>query len=219
MNEVWRDGNRVELLINGEDFFPSVFRAIEQARHEVLLETFILRDDKVGRGLRQVLIDAAGRGVRVEVIADGYGTPDLDASYLGGLLDAGVRLHLFDPQPLLLGMRTNLFRRLHRKHVVVDGAQAFVGGINFSADHLADFGPWPSRTTQCGSRAPAWETSAAPAWNCSASMVTFPPPTPCIPAAWPAHAEPAWQSATTSTAEPRSSSITCAPSARRRSGC
>ncbi|MCE4072394.1 MULTISPECIES: cardiolipin synthase ClsB [Pseudomonas] len=141
MNEVWRNGNRVELLINGEDFFPSVFRAIEQARHEVLLETFILRDDKVGRALRQVLIDAAGRGVRVEVIADGYGTPDLDASYLGGLLDAGVRLHLFDPQPLLLGIRTNLFRRLHRKHVVVDGALAFVGGINFCADHLADFGP------------------------------------------------------------------------------
>jgi len=140
MNEVWREGNRVELLINGEDFFPSVLRAIDSARREVLLETFILRDDKVGRGLRQALIEAARRGVRVEAIADGYGTPDLDANFLGGLLEAGVRLHLFDPQPLLLGMRTNLFRRLHRKHVVVDGAVAFVGGINFSADHLADFG-------------------------------------------------------------------------------
>lgn len=140
MNEVWRDGNGVELLINGEAFFPSVFRAIERARHEVLLETFILRDDKVGRALRHVLIDAANRGVRVEVIADGYGTPDLDADFIGGLLDAGVRLHLFDPQPLLLGMRTNLFRRLHRKHVVVDGAVAFIGGINYCADHLADFG-------------------------------------------------------------------------------
>ncbi|WP_259754703.1 cardiolipin synthase ClsB [Pseudomonas sp. GCEP-101] len=141
MNEVWRDGNRVELLINGEGFYPSVYQAIEGARREVLLETFILRDDKVGRGLRQVLIDAARRGVRVDVIADGYGTPDLDASFLGGLLDAGVRLHLFDPQPRRLGMRTNLFRRLHRKHVVVDGAVAFVGGINFCADHLADYGP------------------------------------------------------------------------------
>jgi len=141
MNESWRDGNQVDLLINGEEFYPSVFDAIARARREVLLETFILRDDKVGRGLRQVLIDAAQRGVRVEVIADGYGTPDLDASYLGALLDAGVCLHLFDPQPLLLGVRTNLFRRLHRKHVVVDGTVAFVGGINFSADHLADFGP------------------------------------------------------------------------------
>ena len=51
-----------------------------------------------------------------------------------------MRLHLFDPQRPLLGMRTNLFRRLHRKHVVVDGQVGFVGGINFCADHLADFG-------------------------------------------------------------------------------
>ncbi len=75
--------------------------------------------------------------VEVQVAVDGYGTPDLDASYLGGLLDAGVRLHLFDPRPPLLGMRTNLFRRLHRKLVVIDGAQAFVGGINYGEDHLA----------------------------------------------------------------------------------
>ncbi|MBB4862179.1 cardiolipin synthase [Pseudomonas nitritireducens] len=141
MNECWREGNRVDLLINGEEFYPSVYAAIAGARREVLLETFIIRDDKVGRTLRQVLIEAAQRGVRVELIADGYGTPDLDESYLGALLAAGVRLHLFDPQPLLLGMRTNLFRRLHRKHVVVDGAVAFVGGINFCADHLADYGP------------------------------------------------------------------------------
>jgi len=38
-------------------------------------------------------------------------------------------------------MRTNLFRRLHRKIVVVDGERAFIGGINYSADHLGDFGP------------------------------------------------------------------------------
>jgi cardiolipin synthase A/B len=48
---------------------------------------------------------------------------------------------VFDPGPRLWGWRTNLFRRMHRKIVVVDGARAFVGGINYSADHLADFGP------------------------------------------------------------------------------
>jgi len=48
---------------------------------------------------------------------------------------------MFDPAPKHLGIRTNWFRRLHRKIVVVDGTFAFLGGINFSADHLADFGP------------------------------------------------------------------------------
>jgi cardiolipin synthase len=54
---------------------------------------------------------------------------------------AGIRLHVYDPKPRLFGMRTNVFRRLHRKIVVVDGKLAFVGGLNFSADHLGDFGP------------------------------------------------------------------------------
>jgi len=137
----WVDGNSVELLINGEAFYPRVFEAIGQAREEVLLETFIIFDDKVGQQLQRVLIDAARCGVRVEVVADGYGTADLPASFIAAMTDAGVSFHLFDPQPRLAGMRTNLFRRLHRKIVVIDGERAFIGGINYSADHLGDFGP------------------------------------------------------------------------------
>ena len=50
-------------------------------------------------------------------------------------------MHVFDPQPRVLGLRLHVFRRMHRKIVIVDGRTAFVGGINFSADHLEDFGP------------------------------------------------------------------------------
>lgn len=140
MNRPWVEGNSVQLLINGEQYYPRVFEAMAQAREEILLETFIIFDDKVGQQLQQVLIDAARRGVRVEVAADGYGTADLPAAFISAMTDAGVSFHAFDPQPRLLGMRTNLFRRLHRKIVVVDGERAFIGGINYSADHLGDFG-------------------------------------------------------------------------------
>ncbi|WP_085664840.1 MULTISPECIES: cardiolipin synthase ClsB [Pseudomonas] len=141
MNRPWVDGNCVQLLINGEQYYPRVFEAMSQAREEILLETFIIFDDKVGQQLQQVLIDAARRGVRVEVAVDGYGTADLPDSFIAAMTDAGVSFHAFDPQPRLVGMRTNLFRRLHRKIVVVDGERAFIGGINYSADHLGDFGP------------------------------------------------------------------------------
>ncbi|MFJ4352792.1 cardiolipin synthase ClsB [Pseudomonas sp. NPDC089428] len=141
MNRPWVDGNHVELLINGEQYYPRVFEAIAQAREEILLETFIIFDDKVGQQLQKVLIGAAKRGVRVEVAVDGYGTADLPDSFVAALTDAGVSFHAFDPQPRLAGMRTNLFRRLHRKIVVIDGTRAFIGGINYSADHLGDFGP------------------------------------------------------------------------------
>ena len=137
----WVSGNSFQLLENGEEFFPRVFECIAAARREVVLETFILFEDKVGLALHAVLLQAASRGVQIDVTIDGFGSPDLSPAFMSALLQAGVRVHVFDPAPRLWGWRTNLFRRMHRKIVVVDGERAFVGGINYSADHLADFGP------------------------------------------------------------------------------
>lgn len=137
----WTPGNRFTLLENGEDFFPRVFECITNAEREVVLETFILFDDKVGQGLRTALIAAASRGVRVDVMVDGFGSPDLSDAYVRGLTEAGVRLRIYEPGKRVFGWRYNLLRRMHRKIVVIDGARAFVGGINYSADHLSDFGP------------------------------------------------------------------------------
>jgi cardiolipin synthase len=139
-DEGWVGGNSVQLLENGEEFFPAVFAAIEAAQREVLVETFILFEDKVGLALHAVLAAAAKRGVRVDVTIDGFGSPSLSAGFVRGLTDAGVNLHVFDAPPRL-SRKLKLFRRLHRKIVVVDGQVGFIGGINYSADHLGDFGP------------------------------------------------------------------------------
>ncbi len=137
----WTGGNRVRLLENGEEFFPAVFEAVSAAEREVLIETFILFEDKVGLALHEALLKAAQRGVQIDITVDGFGSPDLSSQFVGTLTAAGVRFHVFDPQAPLLGVRLNVFRRMHRKIVVVDGVRAFVGGINYSADHLDDFGP------------------------------------------------------------------------------
>jgi cardiolipin synthase len=136
----WLSGHRARLLENGEQYFPRVFECIAAARREVIVETFILFEDKVGNELQARLIDAARRGVSVDLLVDGYGSADLGPAFIGALVSAGVRLRLFDPGKRLFGQRINLLRRMHRKLVVIDGERAFVGGINFSADHLADFG-------------------------------------------------------------------------------
>lgn len=133
--------HRLRLLENGEEFFARVNEVVAEAREEILLETFILFEDKVGRELQRRLVAAARRGVRVELTVDGYGSPGFSHGFLSELTEAGARLRVFDPHRPLLGMRMHLFRRLHRKLLVVDGERAFVGGINFAADHLADFGP------------------------------------------------------------------------------
>jgi cardiolipin synthase len=137
----WLPGNRITLLENGEQFYPRVFESIAAARREVLVETFIWFDDKVGRALRDVLAAAARRGVRVHVLFDGWGSPGIDAEFSRSMIEAGVQLRAFEPVQWLLGVRVNLLRRMHRKLAVVDGERAFVGGINYSADHLADYGP------------------------------------------------------------------------------
>lgn len=141
LDYAWQPGNQVELLENGEAYFPKVFEALRQARQEILLETFILFEDKVGHELHGILIAAAQRGVKVVVSLDGFGCGELSPGFLGELAQAGVTVQMFDPAPKTLGFRTNWFRRLHRKIVVVDATVGFIGGINFSADHLADFGP------------------------------------------------------------------------------
>lgn len=137
----WTAGNRVELLENGDVFFPRVFEAIGQARREVIIETFILFEDKVGLELHAALCAAARRGVRVDLMIDGFGSPDLSPQFIGALTSAGVKVRIFDPGKRIFGQRLNVLRRMHRKIVVIDGERAFVGGINYSDDHVLDFGP------------------------------------------------------------------------------
>jgi phosphatidylserine/phosphatidylglycerophosphate/cardiolipin synthase-like enzyme len=140
-NNHWTGGNRIELLENGEQFFPRVFEAIRQAKREVIVETFILFEDKVGTQLHAALREAAQNGAKVDLMIDGFGSPDLSREFIEGLTSVGVKVRVFDPGARFMGQRLNVFRRMHRKIVVIDGERAFVGGINYSADHLMDFGP------------------------------------------------------------------------------
>ncbi|MGJ7612972.1 MULTISPECIES: cardiolipin synthase ClsB [unclassified Variovorax] len=140
-NNHWIGGNRIELLENGEQFFPRVFDAIRHAKREAIIETFILFEDKVGLQLHAAMREAAQRGVKVDLMIDGFGSPDLSREFIEGLTSVGVKVRVFDPGARFMGRRLNVFRRMHRKIVVIDGERAFVGGINYSADHLLDFGP------------------------------------------------------------------------------
>ena len=140
MTSDWVSGNAISLLENGDEFFPSIIATIDSAQKEVLLETFILCDDPVGQALKSTLAQAAQRGVWVSVFVDGYGSHFLPQEYTDFLRSAGVHFEVFHPQPRWLRVRTNLFRRLHRKLAVVDGAVAFIGGINLAHNQHSDYG-------------------------------------------------------------------------------
>ena len=131
----------------------------------MVLETFILFEDKVGAALQEALLDAAGRGVDVHVLVDGYGSYELSRGFIAKLIQAGVKFRVFDPGQKVMGKRINVLRRMHRKIVVVDGELAFIGGINYGADHLADFGPTAKQDYATAIRGPVVQRSVN---SCSA---------------------------------------------------
>ena len=128
-------GNAVELLRSGGEFFPALCAAIDAAKHEVWLETYIFADDGVGRTVAAALVAAAQRGVVVRVLVDGWGakhylTRSLEKHLRGG----GVLLMKYRPEVAPWQFRSHRLRRLHRKVAHMDGQVAFVGGINLIDD-------------------------------------------------------------------------------------
>jgi cardiolipin synthase len=128
-------GNRVELLRNGTEFFPALAAAIDNARAEVWLETYIFSDDAAGRAIADAMVRAVARGVQVRVLVDGWGARHyLTKALAHTLADGGVRLMKYRPEVAPWQFRSYRLRRLHRKLCHVDRTVAFVGGINLIDD-------------------------------------------------------------------------------------
>ena len=135
-------GHQLQLLEGGVDFFPALIAAIDQAKHEVRLETYIFDFEGTGTGVALALERAALRGVAVFLVMDGVGTPRLPPEWAARFDQAGVRWRIFAPLGRLGLLIPSRWRRLHRKLCVVDGLVAFCGGINVLDDfHDPNYGP------------------------------------------------------------------------------
>ena len=128
------DGNKLKLLTNGGAYFPALQHAFDAAQSEIYLETYIFADDTTGRRVAAALVRAAGRGVRVHVLVDGFGSKGMFEHTRQLLAAANIEVLIFGPKTSPLTLRRNRLRRLHRKLVVVDARVAFVGGINIIDD-------------------------------------------------------------------------------------
>lgn len=128
------DHNRIDLLRNGVEYFPALEAAIDQARHEIYLETYIYETDATGLRIGAALKRAAARGVDTHVLLDGFGCKDMPAAYVQDLQQAGVDVMFYRPKISPWTLKRSRLRRLHRKLVVIDGEMAFVGGINIIDD-------------------------------------------------------------------------------------
>ena len=150
----FRNGHRLRLLIDGDTAFDVMLAAMAAAEHCLLVQFFIIHDDALGRRLQQILLERAAAGVRVCVLFDGIGSHALPRHYVDTLRAGGVAIHRFATHRWRNRLQLNF--RNHRKIVVVDGARAFVGGLNVGDEYLGlkpPLAPW--RDTQLELHGPA----------------------------------------------------------------
>lgn len=123
--------NKVKLLLNGEQKFPEVIRAIEAAKEYIHLEYYIFDDDVIGQQIISLLKRKAKEGVVVRFIYDDFGSHGLADATIGSMRDTGIQIFpFFEVKFYLLANRINY--RDHRKIIIVDGTTGFIGGINVS---------------------------------------------------------------------------------------
>ncbi len=131
----------LELLEGSQQYFPALIRAVDAATSWVQLETYIFDVHGAAGELAQALINAAQRGIKVQVLVDGIGSQPLPPEWQQKMRDAGVQWFVYSPLAAGfwglggLGLLVpDRWRRLHRKLCVVDERTVFCGGINVLDD-------------------------------------------------------------------------------------
>lgn len=125
-------GNRVDVFFNGRDAFGAMRESGEAAEKEVLLESYIFKDDSTGRQFLNGMKAAAERGLTVRVLADALGSSSTRAEFWQEMESHGIEVHLF--HPMFKGFWYQPFRD-HRKILVLDRKVAFTGGMNIGEEY------------------------------------------------------------------------------------
>jgi cardiolipin synthase len=129
------DGNKIQLLRSGAEYFPALLAAIDRSTQEIHLQSYIYKEDITGIQIGDALKNAAKRGVSVNILLDGFGSKDLSKNYIEELELAGVQVMFYRPKISPWSLKKSRLRRLHQKIVVIDRRIGFVGGINIIDDY------------------------------------------------------------------------------------
>jgi cardiolipin synthase len=123
-------GNRVVTLVNGDQIFPAMLRAIRGARRTINFETYVFWDGPIAREFTDALAERATAGVQVNAILDAQGTSKLGAENMAKLRNAGVNVEKY--HTLFWWDIRRFNNRTHRKLLIVDGKTAFIGGVGIA---------------------------------------------------------------------------------------
>ncbi|HCX99704.1 MAG TPA: cardiolipin synthase, partial [Bacteroidales bacterium] len=132
--------NSVKLLLNGEEKFPALLDALENATSHIHLEYYIYENDETGNSIVDMLIKKAQQGVEVRFMYDDFGSRGLNKHFIRKLEENGIEtVPFYKIKWYALVNRLNY--RNHRKIIVIDGKKSFIGGINISDRYRNDTQP------------------------------------------------------------------------------
>jgi cardiolipin synthase len=129
-------GNRVQALVNGDQFFPDMLKAIAGAQKTITFETYIYWSGEVGARFTRALVERARAGVRVHVLFDALGSQKIDEADVEQMKAAGVQVAKYNPLRWYSIVRMN--NRTHRKILVVDGRTGYTGGVGIGDEWAGD---------------------------------------------------------------------------------
>lgn len=127
--------NSVKLLIDGQQAFPAMLKAIAEATDYILIQFYIVRDDEMGLKFKEALINKTREGVRIYFLYDSVGSHDLPNHYMKNLKEHGIQTVCFNDAKFSINRFQVNFRN-HRKILIADGNIAFVGGLNLGNEYI-----------------------------------------------------------------------------------
>ncbi len=130
-------GNRVQELLNGDQIFPAMLKAIQQATNSITFENYIWESGEVGTKFVEALVERAKAGVKVHAIVDGMGTLKLDDEDIDKMKAAGIHFVKMG-RDKWYKLKLSLNHRTHRKLLVVDGRIGFTGGVCIGDKWMGD---------------------------------------------------------------------------------
>jgi cardiolipin synthase len=124
------EGNKVDVLLNGDQIFPAMLDAIHAAKKTITFETYIYWSGSIGKEFTEALSERARAGVKVHVLLDWVGSMKIDDASMDEMRRAGVQLHRYHKPVWWKLARLN--NRTHRKLLIVDGRIGFTGGVGIA---------------------------------------------------------------------------------------
>jgi cardiolipin synthase len=124
------EGNKVDVLLNGDQIFPAMLQAIREAKRTITFETYIYWSETIGKEFSEALSERARAGVKVHVMLDFIGSIKMDNASMESMKQAGVQLQRYHKPAWWKLARLN--NRTHRKLLVVDGEVGFTGGVGIA---------------------------------------------------------------------------------------